>query len=185
MNKKISIIDIFIAFLKSGTILLGGGYIILPILQSELVKKRMWLSEEELTDYYAISQSLPGLISINIAILTGYKLRGVLGAFSGVIGITFSAFWAIILLSSILAQFTSNTYVQSAFWGIGIAVVVLIISAVREMWDKSVTNIKTFILYLIALTIMLITKISPAYVIIGAIILGIGYKTIERRFEQK
>ncbi|MBO6272048.1 chromate transporter [bacterium] len=180
MDKKISLLKIFLAFLYSGLILLGGGYVILPILQTEIVKKRGWLTSEELTDYYAISQSLPGLIAINISILTGYKLRGVKGALSAVTGVTFFAFWAIVALSSVITQFTSNNYVKSAFWGIEIAVVILIISAIREMWQKSIVDIKTVVIYTIALIIMLLTNISPAIIILCSIFLGIGYKLIER-----
>ena len=179
-----SMLKIFLVFLKVGTMMLGGGYVVLPILQSELTEKRDWLTSDELTDYYAISQSLPGMIAINISILTGYKLLGKRGAISAVLGITFSAFWAIVLLSSIIAQFITNKYIQGIFWGIDIAVVVLIISAIREMWSKSVTDIKTVIAYLIVLDLMLFTKIPPAYIIIISAILGILYKMYERKREE-
>lgn len=178
--KKISISDIFLAFLYSGLILLGGGYIILPILQTELVEKRKWITEEELTDYYAVSQSLPGLIAINISIIVGYKLRGKRGAIAGVCGITFFAFWAIVMLASIIANYTSNRYVEGAFWGIEIAVVILIISAIREMWGKAIKDKGSLILFFIALGIMLATNISPAYIIISSILTGILWKLIER-----
>lgn len=176
--KIIRLCDIFIAFLYSGLILLGGGYVILPILQSELTEKRQWITSEELTDYYALSQSLPGLISINLAILIGYKLRGVKGAISGVIGITFFAFWAIIFLSSLISKFTTNIYIQGAFWAISIAVVVLIISATREMWSKSVNDKTTFFIFLTALGVMLFTQISPVYIIIASIFIGILLKSL-------
>lgn len=179
-----TMLNIFMTFLKVGTIMLGGGYVVLPILQSEIVEKKKWLSSEELTDYYAISQSLPGMIAINISVLTGYKILGKRGAISAVLGITFSAFWAIVLLSSIIAQFISNKYVQGMFWGIDIAVVVLIISAIREMWSKSVTDIKTVIIYLIALGLMIFTKVSPAYIILIAAVLGVIYKVFERKREE-
>lgn len=178
-----SMLKIFLTFLKVGTMMLGGGYVVLPILQSEIVKKRGWITSDELTDYYAISQSLPGMIAINISILTGYKLLGKRGALSAVLGITFSAFWAIVLLSSIIAQCITNKYIQGIFWGIDIAVVVLIISAIREMWSKSVTDIKTLIIYLIVLDLMIFTKISPAYIIIMSAALGILYKMYERKRE--
>lgn len=185
MSESVNYKNIFLTFLKAGTILLGGGYIILPILQDELVSKRNWITSEELTDYYAISQSLPGLIAINISILVGYKLKGKTGAIAAVLGITFSAFWAIVILASVLTKLTMNPYIQSAFWGIGVAVVVLIISAVREMWDKAIKDFNSFILYLIVLFVMLFTKISPAYLIISSVFLGIVYKSIERHFNNK
>ena len=180
METRVRLLDIFTAFLKSGLILLGGGYIILPILQSEIVDKRGWITSEELTDYYAISQSLPGLIAINISILVGYKLRGKWGALAGVSGITFFAFWAIVILSSILESLTSNIFVQGAFLGISIAVVVLIISAVREMWNKAVNGIDSIILFCIAFLIMYKTNISPALVILFSIPTGIIWNIYKR-----
>ncbi len=185
MEKRVSLAEIFFAFLYSGLILLGGGYIILPILQSELVEKRNWLTADELMDYYAVSQSLPGLIAINISILVGYKLRGKWGSIVGAVGITFFAFWAIVLLASVISNFVDNPYVQCAFWGIEIAVVVLIIGAVREMWSKAVVDIGSGVVFLISLLIMLFTKISPAYVIIASAVVGILYKMIERKYTEE
>ena len=182
--RQIKLYEIFIAFLYSGLILLGGGYIILPILQSELVEKRNWLTSEELTDYYAVSQSLPGLIAINISILVGYKLKGKLGALAGVLGITFFAFWAIVLLASVISKLTGNPYVQGAFWGIEIAVVILIISAVREMWSKAIKDNGALILFFIALGAMILTNISPAFIIIVSVFTGIFWKLIERGRKQ-
>ena len=179
--KKIALADIFLAFLYSGLILLGGGYIILPILENELVQKRGWLTSDELTDYYAVSQSLPGLIAINMSILTGYKLRGKSGAVCGVLVITFFAFWAIVFLASVIARFVSNTYVQGAFWGIGIAVVVLILSAVREMWDKAIGDLAQLILFIVALLLMILFGLSPVTVIIGSLIAGIVYNLILKK----
>ena len=183
-NDNVKIADIFLAFLYSGLILLGGGYVILPILHSELVNKREWLTSEELTDYYAVSQSLPGLIAINMSILIGYKLRGKSGAIAGVCGITFFAFWAIVLLASVISRFTANPFVQGAFWGIEIAVVVLIISAIREMWSKSVNSFDTVLVYLVVLSVMLFTKISPAFIIIASILFGILYKGLRKGREE-
>ncbi|MCM1265545.1 MAG: chromate transporter [Candidatus Gastranaerophilales bacterium] len=185
MSIKCSLKDIFLTFLKVGAILLGGGYVILPILQSEVVEKRNWITEEELVEYYAISQSLPGLIAINISIFIGYKIKGKFGALAAVTGLTFSAFWAIVCMSSILATMTNNSYVKGALWGVEIAVLVLIISAVREMWGKAIKDSAGFIFYLIALGIMLFSKISPAYIIIASIFVGIIYKSLTRKRGEK
>ena len=66
--------NIYKIFFKIGTLLLGGGYVILPLLQSELIEKRDWITDDELCEYYALSQSLPGLIAANVSIFTGFKL---------------------------------------------------------------------------------------------------------------
>ena len=60
--------NIYKTFFKVGTLLLGGGYVILPLLQSELIEKRNWIDNEELCEFYALSQSIPGLIAANVSI---------------------------------------------------------------------------------------------------------------------
>ena len=77
--KKISLTKLFIIFVKIGAILLGGGYVILPILINEFVEKRKLISHDDLIDYFALSQSLPGIIAANISMFIGYKLRGIIG----------------------------------------------------------------------------------------------------------
>ena len=64
-----------------GVQLLGGGYVIVPLMRRNLIERKKWISENELVDFYALSQSLPGIIAINISVFTGYQLRGKRGAF--------------------------------------------------------------------------------------------------------
>ena len=74
-TKQISIFKLFLLFTKVGAILLGGGYVILPILMNEFVEKRNLIKHDDLIDYFALSQSLPGIIAANISMFIGYKLR--------------------------------------------------------------------------------------------------------------
>ena len=60
-------LDLFGTFAKVGVMTFGGGYAMLPILQRELVEKRGWATEEELSDYFAIGQCTPGIIAVNTA----------------------------------------------------------------------------------------------------------------------
>ena len=71
--------DLFWTFAKIGVCTFGGGYAMLPILQRELVEKRHWASEEELSDYFAIGQCTPGIIAVNTATFVGHKLKGAAG----------------------------------------------------------------------------------------------------------
>lgn len=152
---------------------MGGGYVILPLLTSELVDKKKWISQEELCEYYALSSSLPGVIAVNTALFTGRKLAGAKGAFAGITGVITPAFLAIILLASLMSETVNYPYVQSIFWGVGIGVIALLVLAVREMWKKCVFDKFSFTVYLIALILALSGKISPAYIVIGAILSGI------------
>ena len=176
MNTKISLWQLFCACLKIGLILLGGGYVILPIMQSELVEKRGWITDEELIEFYALAQSLPGIIAINTTIFIGYKLRGKFGALISIVGLVFSAFWIITILATILTKLVANSFVQSALWGVEVAVIVLIISSIREMWGKSMTSIFSYFIYVFAIGLLMFLKLSPVITIVLTIFVGILVK---------
>ena len=160
---------------------MGGGYVILPLLTSELVEKKKWITSEELCEYYALGASLPGIIAANTAIFTGRKLLGSKGAIAAIIGIITPAFLAIVLLASILSEIVAKPSVQHIFWGVGIGVITLLFLAVKEMWTKCVTDKFTIIVYCICLILALWGKIPLSLIIILALVAGIIYQ----RFEDK
>ena len=156
--------------------LLGGGYVILPIMTSEFVDKRNLVSHDDIIDYFALSQSLPGIIAANMSMFIGYKLRGKYGAIAAMIGVTFVPFWCIVLLASVIGAFINNSYVQGALWGVGVAVIALIMLTVREMWQKSNKNTFFYVIYGLTLATLLIFNPSPIQTILLFTILGVGYK---------
>ncbi|PID67052.1 MAG: chromate transporter, partial [Fusobacteriales bacterium] len=64
------ILRIFLSFLKIGAFTIGGGYAMLSVIEEEVVKNKKWLSEEEFIDGMAIAQSTPGVLAVNISIIT-------------------------------------------------------------------------------------------------------------------
>ena len=77
------IVDLFVAFMKIGSFTFGGGYAMLPMIQKEVVDNHKWATENEVLDYFAISQVTPGVIAVNTATFVGYKIAGLIGAISG------------------------------------------------------------------------------------------------------
>ena len=173
--------SIFKTFFKVGTLLLGGGYVILPLLTSELVDKKKWITSEELCEYYALGASLPGIIAANTAIFVGRKLLGNIGALAAIFGMVLPAFIAIVLLASILSEIISNQYIQHIFWGVGVGVIVLLFLAVKEMWKKSVTDKFSLLVYIICLILALSGKVPLSIIIIGALIFGVIWQNFERK----
>ena len=176
-----SFFSIFKTFFKVGAILLGGGYVILPLLTSELVDKKGWITSDELCEYYAISTSLPGIIAVNTAIFTGKKLLGTKGAIAAIIGVTMPAFVVIVLLASVLTELVHFNHVNYIFWGVGIGVIALLFFAVKEMWSKCVTDRFTSVIYVLCLILALCGKISPAIIVIFAIITGLAVQFIKNK----
>ncbi len=179
-----SFYSIFKTFFKVGMLLLGGGYVILPLLTAELVDKKQWITSEELTEFYALSSSLPGVIAINTSVFTGRKLAGSKGAIAAILGIVLPSFLAIVILAAALSKLVHFKCVQDLFWGVGIGVITLLFLAVKEMWNKCVTDNFSVIIYLICILLALSGKISPAFIVIGALITGIIYQKYEDRKEE-
>lgn len=176
---------IFKTFFKVGTLLLGGGYVILPLLTSELVEKKNWITSDELCEFYAIGASLPGIIAANTAIFTGRKLLGTKGAVAATVGMVLPAFLAIVLLATILSEIINLPTTQHIFWGVGIGVIVLLFLAVKEMWKKSVNDKFSLTVYIVCTILALTRKVPLALIIVGALVCGITWQKFEDKQKLK
>ena len=81
------LLNIYLKFFKIGAVTFGGGYAMLPILRREIVEKEHWLSEEDVMDFYAIGQSMPGIIAVNVGGFIGYSRRKEAGAVAACFGV--------------------------------------------------------------------------------------------------
>ena len=178
---KITFLKIYLVFLKVGAILLGGGYVILPLLTEELVNKRGGLTKDDLIEFYSISQCLPGIIAANTAVFTGYKLKGKYGAVAAVMGMCTSPFLAIVCLAAVLSRLTNVPLVINVFWGVGIGILILLVLTVQEIWENSVVDKFTLFLFLTVFLLTVMFSFSPVYSVIGAAFAGIIYRVVKRR----
>ena len=172
MTKKLSLIQLFWIFFKIGLVLFGGGYAILPFLKAEMVDKAQICTMEEITDYYALSQCFPGLVAGNVSMLTGHKARGIPGALAAVTGVCMPAFLAIVIVFSFLAAIMGFPLIQNIFEVLDLAVCVLILLTVLELWDFSVFDKTTTVIFLAALTAS-IANVSPFIIVISAGLIGV------------
>lgn len=179
--KKVSILDLFLTFMKIGAFSFGGGYAMLPILSKELVEKKGWTDDKELTDYYAIGQCTPGVIAVNVSTFIGNKLRGFFGGIIATLGMVFIPTVLLLVIAIFLTRFADNPYVKDALSGISACVCVLIVNAVIKMWKNSVVDFATFCLFLVSLGLCLATwflpfSLSPVILVLGGAIAGIIIK---------
>ena len=172
MTKKLSLIQLFWIFFKIGLVLFGGGYAILPFLKAEMVDKAQICTMEEITDYYALSQCFPGLVAGNVSMLTGHKARGIPGALAAVTGVCMPAFLAIVIVFSFLAAIMGFPLIQNIFEVLDLAVCILILLTVLELWDFSVFDKTTTVIFLAALTAS-IANVSPFIIVISAGLIGV------------
>ncbi len=179
---KVRLKDLYIEFFLLGIQLLGGGYVIVPLIQQSIINKHHWITNEELTDYYAISQSIPGIIAANISAFVGYKIRGKSGAATALLGIISSPIISILIVALIVDFLLKISFIKSIFWGVSVAVIILVYLTIKEMWKNSLTDIVTWIIFLGCFASSFFFKFSPVLAILGSIVVGVSYKLIQKRW---
>lgn len=170
--------DLFITFAKVGVMTFGGGYAMLPILQREVVEKKGWATEEELTDYFAIGQCTPGIIAVNTATFIGQKNKGIVGGIIATLGLVFPSLVIISILAGAIEAFSHLTVVQNALGGIRICVCVLILNAVIKLYKKSIVDKVTLVIFILVTVLSYFTSISSAVFVILAGVAGIVIKNM-------
>ena len=164
--------DLFWTFCKIGALTFGGGYAMLPLIQREIVENKKWSTEKEILDYYAVGQCTPGVIAVNTATFIGYKLRGIIGGIVATLGVIFPSIVIILIIATFLQNFADLAIVQSAFAGIRVAVVALIITTVVKLIKSSIKDYLGVIIAIIAFVISAFIGLSPVYVVIATALTG-------------
>ncbi len=169
MKKKLSL---FWTFFKIGSFTFGGGFAMIPLIEREIVEKKGWISQNEIIDILAISQSFPGAIAINSAIFIGRKIGGYSGALLSLLGVTIPSFSVIIIVAKLFSYFIDISVVRAAFKAISSVVVSLLIVAAIRVGKTCIKDKISPFITIIALILILIAGVHPIYVIISGIILG-------------
>mgnify|MGYP002512593162 FL=1 len=146
-------LDLFLTFAKVGVCTFGGGYAMLPILQREVVEKKGWATDEELTDYFAVGQCTPGIIAVNTATFIGYKHRGIPGGVLTTLGVVFPSLVIITAIAAFLSNFADIPVVQHALAGINAAVVALIAASVLKLGKSTLKNGAAIAIFLCVLAL--------------------------------
>lgn len=184
------LLEIFLTFFKIGCFTFGGGYAMIPIIEREIITKKGWVTEEDVIDIFAVSESLPGSIAINSSTFVGYKIAKKKGAVAAMFGVLLPSFIIITTIAVFFGRFQDDPAVKAAFLGIRSAVVALIILAAKKMSKVAVKDKITLAVAVAVLILVLIVKIHPIFTIIGGAILGLtiyklspdaGNKIVERR----
>ena len=171
MEKKVSLWQLFWVFAKIGAFTIGGGYAMIPIIQAEM-SRRGWISDDDLPDIVALSQSAPGVMAVNISIFAGHKLRGFKGSVAATLGSILPSFLIILAIAMFFTAFKDNPYVERAFKGIRPVVISLIAVPMVNMARKSCKNVWTWLLAGVSLVLVAFLNVSPIYIILCVIVLG-------------
>ncbi|MBR5263119.1 MAG: chromate transporter [Clostridia bacterium] len=120
-------LELFLSFFKVGLFCFGGGYGMLPLMEETVVAKG-WLTAEQFYDFVGVCESTPGPIAVNMATYVGSVTGGPLGSIVATLGTVLPAFIIILIIASILKNFTENKYFKGFLKGVKPVVSALILS---------------------------------------------------------
>ncbi len=175
MAKKSEIpklLELFFVFLRVSAITIGGGYVMFPLMKSEVVDSKGWISAEEMVDFYALGQSIPGIIAMNTATLIGYRKRGIPGALAAAAGVATPSLVVILLVAAFLTPYFDQPWVQKAFSGIRAAVVAMIVMAVWQIGRRTVNTLSKGAIALGSFLAIIGLQVNPVVMIFTGAVLG-------------
>ncbi|MGN0722768.1 MAG: chromate transporter [Treponema sp.] len=176
--------QLFLTFAKIGSFTFGGGIAMLPMLSTELVEKRKWITDDELLDYYAVGQSTPGIIAVNVATFSGYKKGGVFGGICATLGMIFPSVLIISILATLINSIDQFPLVQSALNGINVAVCALLCDASITFSKKSVKKAYQVVLLLISFALIYFFNIPSFVIILMAVFFGVIWYFIQKKINK-
>jgi chromate transporter len=163
---------VFLSFLKIGSVLYGGGYVLLAFVQQEFVDRTQWLTSQQILDAVAIGQFTPGPI-FTTATFIGYLVAGNLGAIAGTIGIFLPAFILVPAINPFVINLRKSAWTSGFLDGVNAASIGLMAAVAWQLGRGTLIDIWTIIMAIASWGILLkFPKISSAWLIIGGAAIG-------------
>lgn len=190
--KQMSAVQIYWQLFKNIFILssctFGGGFVIIGMVKKTFVEKLHWVSEEEMLDMTAIAQSAPGALGVNIAIVTGYRIRRITGALSAALGAVLPPLIIISIISVFYNQFKNNMVIALALQVMRAGVAAVICDVVFTLAANilKTKNILWVIVMAGAFVATVFFNVNAVILIFVCGMIGLIYSlTVGRRKEEK
>ncbi|KUO76445.1 MAG: chromate transporter [Clostridia bacterium BRH_c25] len=167
------IIDIFLTFLRIGAFTFGGGYAMIPFIQTEIIDIHKWLTPQEFIDIIAIAEMTPGPIAVNSSTFAGYKIAGFWGSLAGTLGVILVCTILSALAGKYFFKFKDNRLLKALFKGIRPTVIVLIGSSVFSVGKVALLDIKSIGIAIVIFAALLKFKLHPILAVALSGIMGV------------
>ena len=161
---KVALVDLFIEFLIIGAVSFGGG--IIAYERILLIQKRKWLSVDEFMGFLAISQTMPGLNSVNLAVLAGDHIRGIWGALVSTIGLILPGSAFVLIIGVAYTNNNEHPFANLILTGIAAGACGLLAAITYRIGDQHWKHLKSLIIIVCTFGLMSIAKFSLPLVLL-------------------
>jgi chromate transporter len=152
---------------------IGGGFVMLPVIQKEFVERYHWLTNREFLDAIAIGQVTPGPLTVMNAFI-GYRISGLGGAIMAMVSSYLPCIIIVMLVAKYYYRYKKSRIVHASFKGIEAAVIGLLAAVAISLGNTSLVDVTTFGIALISFAVIAFTEIDPTFVILAGAVVGAG-----------
>ena len=168
----VSLVSMAWIYFRIGLIFVGGGYVLIPLLNHIMVEQYQWLTLRQFLDGLALSQLTPGPLAM-LATFTGFRAGGFLGGLVATVFIFIPCVVLMLIIGRNYARLKNIDLIKNMLNGLLPAVVGLVAAAAWNMGASSLSGVKEFVILVIGFVIFKWTKVSPMAVILGAGVVGL------------
>jgi chromate transporter len=180
LTPTVSIWQLGLFFLKVGSVLFGGGYLLIAFLQGELVDQYHWLTQQQLLDAIAIGQFTPGPI-LSTATFIGYIISGLPGAIVATVGIFLPSFLFVVLLNPVIPWLRKSPWTRGFLDAVNASAVALMIVTTLQIAVKTLDlarfpllDLFSVFMFLIAAVLITRFRINAPWLVLGGGLISMG-----------
>ncbi|MCL2837927.1 MAG: chromate transporter [Oscillospiraceae bacterium] len=166
-------LQLFWIFFKTSVVTVGGGLVMLPLIEREVVDKRDWISRDEILDIFAVAQTLPGMIIVKVAFYVGYKVGGIFGSLIAAFAVILPSLIAIFTVAAVLPAAVENVYVKRAFRGVTIGLSAMLLHLAFDLGRRTIKNWIGIVLLIVAIVAAVVLRINKVYIILFGAVAGL------------
>ena len=174
-------LQLFWTYLKIGTFTIGGGYVMLSMIEREIVDRKGWIDREEFMNMIALAQAAPGLIAVNSAIFIGWRIGGWRGVIATVLGAVLPSFFIILAIAMLFQDYKDYPAVEAIFKGIRPAVVALIAAPLCKMAKSAKITWTTALIPIAGALLIWLAGLSPIWIIFVTALAALGYTYLKEK----
>ncbi|HMH00206.1 MAG TPA: chromate transporter [Terriglobales bacterium] len=167
----VSIIQLFLSFLKVGAVVFGSGYVLLAFLRAEFIDRLHWLSEKQLIDAVAVGQFTPGPV-FTTATFIGYVLAGIPGALVSTLGIFLPGFVLVAASGPLIPKLRRSRIASAVLDGVVVGSLALMMVVAWQLGRAAVVDWLTTLILIVSLVLLVRFRLNSAWLIAGAALVG-------------
>jgi len=169
----VSLLILFLTFLKIGAVLYGSGYVLLAFLRTDLVQNLHWLTDKQLLDAISVGQFTPGPV-FTTATFIGYVVGGIPGALLATLGIFLPSFVFVALIHPLAARLRNSPWTASFLDGVNIAALALMAGVLFQLGQNALIDVLTWAIALVSFVVLLRFKINSVWLILASAVIGLA-----------